>query len=113
MKNKDGLKGAISALIMSLPIAMVVAIIYRFPVPLVGYIHGTENIQAIPIAWVFYNLFGGFIVLLGGGAIIGTIIGSKFEDKSKKNIMIYLCSAIFALCCVAVLSVLDKIIGPW
>jgi len=113
MKNKDGLKGAIAALLASLPIAVVFAVIYRFPIPFVGYVHGIENIRTVPIAWIFYNLFGGFIVLLGGGAIIGTIVGSRFENDAKKNVMIVLWSAIFAMCCVAVLSVLDKIIGPW
>ncbi|MDO9289631.1 MAG: hypothetical protein Q7T83_12690 [Thermodesulfovibrionales bacterium] len=113
MKNKDELRGAITALIASLPIAILFVVVYRFPIPFVGNMHGSQYIHLVPIAWIFYGILGGFVVLFLGGALIGKIVGRKIADDNDKKFIIVICATIFATCAVAFLSVLDKIIGPW
>ena len=107
------LRGAITALITSLPIAMIFVVVYRFPIPFGGYPHGIQYIHLVPIAWLFYIVFGGFIVLFFGGALIGYIIGQQIADEDKKKTKITIGSIIFTAFAVGFLSVLDKIIRPW
>ena len=65
-----------------LPSALVVATLYRFPIPFRGYIRGWELFQDGPntsmeLIWlllqalVYYTLWGGFLVL----ALLGTVAG--------------------------------------
>ncbi len=126
----DAIKGAFIALVASLPTGIVYALSFRFPIPLGGYIgpfageHGLENIdliytlKSVFIAWIFYGIFGGFIVLIVAGAIAGVIISSKYKgveetDKTKKNKLILGYGIIIAIIGDGMLSVLDYIIGPW
>lgn len=111
--NKDQLRGAITALISSLPIAMIFVAVYRFPIPFAGNMHGVQYINLVPIAWLFYGIFGGFIVLFFGGAFIGYVIGRHITDEDKKQTIITIVSIVFATLAVGFLSILDKIIGPW
>lgn len=111
--NKDVLRGALVAFIASLPIAILFEVFYRFPIPFGGYVHGIQYLHLVLFAWVFYGILGGFVVLLIGGALLGRIIGKMIADPDEKKIIITIGSIIFATCAVALLSVLDKIIGPW
>jgi hypothetical protein len=112
-KNQDELRGAITALIVSLPIAMIFVIIYRFPIPFVGNAHGFQYVHVVPIAWIFYMFWGGFLVLFFGGALIGNMIKRKIADEIKKKRAITISAILFAAGAVGLLSILDKIIGPW
>jgi len=69
----DLVRGAFASVISSLPISIIFALVYRFPVPFGGYVgpfsvHHTdfgivEIIKIIPFAWLFYGILGGFVVL--------------------------------------------------
>ncbi|MEX2165024.1 MAG: hypothetical protein WD823_12385 [Sulfuricaulis sp.] len=73
-----------------------------------------EVLQSVFVAWVFYGIFGGLIILVLCGAITGIIIGKKYSgSKHNKNKMIILWSSVISAIPVFLLSVLDFIIGPW
>lgn len=107
------LRGGITALIASLPISMIFVVVYRFPIPFGGYSHGLQFIHLVPIAWLFYMSFGGFIVLFFGGALVGYIIEKRTADENKRKTRITIGSIIFTAVAVGFLAILDKIIGPW
>jgi heme/copper-type cytochrome/quinol oxidase subunit 2 len=121
----NAVKGGMIALASSLVIAILFAYLFRLPVPMVGLIgpFGTfssyaaspkEVVQMVLLAWVFYGLFGGIIVLLVCGAVTGVIVGNSYSaTKYGKNKMIALWSASVSAVPVFFLSILDFIIGPW
>ncbi len=120
----DALKGIAIALISSLFIAILFAYIFRIPIPFGGYIGpfgelSSYNIgvfgvlKSIIFAWMFYGLFGGFIILPILGAVSGIIIGRTYQNSIKKNKMIVLWVTLVSAIPVFILSILDYIIGPW
>ena len=120
----DALKGAIVALMSGLLAALLFAYLFRIPIPLGGYIGpfgeistfstpAVDVFKAVFVAWVFYGMFGGFIILLACGAITGAYVGRKYAKAENKNKMIVLsCMAVSAIP-VFILSILDHLIGPW
>ncbi|MFA7405289.1 MAG: hypothetical protein WC007_14945 [Pelobacteraceae bacterium] len=108
-------KGAFIGLIATIPLVLLCALLFRFPVPFAGYMSGLGAIYPALIAIFFYGvLFGGFIIqaLLGG---IGGLLAEHYSAHDKHNIKI-LCiifSTIGAFLGVLALAILDKIIGPW
>ncbi len=72
-----------------------------------------DVVKSVAIAWGFYGMLGGFIILFLCGAITGALIGRKYSQTNNKNIMIVLWSIMISTIPVFVLSILDYIIGPW
>lgn len=118
-------KGAAIAIASSLVIAVLFAYLFRLPIPMAGMIgpFGELNtfgispiavLQGVFMAWVFYGIFGGLIILVVFGAITGIIVGNKYSGpKYNKNKMIALWSVMISVIPVFFLSILDFIIGPW
>jgi len=108
-------KGAIVGIVATVPLVMLCALVFRFPVPFAGYLSGPGAIFPALIGIFFYGvLLGGFIIqaLLGG---IGGFVAEFFAAPDKHNIKM-LCivfSTIGASLGVLILALLDKIIGPW
>lgn len=120
----NALKGAAIALLASLLTAVLFAYLFRLPVPFVGYIgpfealgiYDTpvlEALQGIVVAWVFYGVLGGFVIVPLCGALTGVAIGAKFAASDKKNRLLVLWSGLAGVVPVFILSILDLIIGPW
>ncbi len=120
----NALKGAINAVVSSLPIAILFAYLFRLPIPMGGYVgpfgefstYGiavVDVLKSVFVAWVFYGMFGGLIILSLCGAIAGVLVGRKYSESNKKNKMIVLWSAMTSTIPIFVLSILDYIIGPW
>jgi len=120
----DALKGIAIAVIFSLIIAILFAYIFRFPIPMSGYIgpfgefSSYQNdfpgvLKSVLIAWIFHGAFCGFIILPILGAISGIVIGRKYQNSTKKYKMIVLLVTLLSLIPVFILSILDYIIGPW
>lgn len=121
----DALKGAVVVVTVSLPMVILSAFVYRFPIPMGSYIgffsrgHSSpgviETIKMASFAWLFYGILGGFIVLALGGALAGGIIRDKISpnDKRRKNKLILLWGIAVAFIGVGILANLDFIIGPW
>jgi hypothetical protein len=113
--GRSALTGAIWAVAATFPIAAVTALVYRFPVPLVGYLSGIIAVIPALIAVLIYGiLLGGFILLglLGaiGGFVAGTIIR---QDRRRCTWVTGAWALLVATAGVVTLAVLDKIIGPW
>ena len=72
-----------------------------------------EVLALVSIAWIFYGIFGGFVIFLILGAVTGEKIGRKYADSNIKNRMIVLWSLLVSVIPVFVLSILDYIISPW
>jgi len=108
-------KGAVVGIIATIPLSLLCALVFRFPVPFVGYMSGPSAIYPTLIAIFFYGVpFGGFIVqgLLGGlGGLIAEHFAAHDKHSSKKLCIIF--STIGAFIGVLTLALLDKIIGPW
>jgi hypothetical protein len=119
----NAIKGAVIAVISSLLVALLFAYIFRIPIPLGGMLgpFGELNpyslsvvdvIKSVLVAWVFYGVFGGFIIVPLFGAITGVIVGRKHSGASKQK-MIVIWSFFASVIPVFLLSVLDYVIGPW
>ncbi len=109
------LRGAWIAVIAALPIAALLGLLFRFPVPF-GTIEG-GIVHVIPslFAVVFYGVFlGGFVVLAIGGAIGGVV--AYFACHADRSSVLRLTNFLaigFSSVALFLLSILDWIIGPW
>jgi len=117
-------RGAIFALASSLLVALLFAYIFRIPIPMGGYIgpfgivstYGISVVDvliSVLVAWLFYGMFGGFIILPLLGAVTGECVGRIYAASENKNKMILLWSFLISAIPVFILSILDHIIGPW
>ena len=120
----NALKGIATAVVSSYFIALLFAYIFRIPIPLGGYVGPFSDVStygvsfigvlsSVFIAWLFYGMFGGVIILPLCGAITGVVVGRKYSDSNKKNKMIILWTTAVTFVPVFILSILDYIIGPW
>ncbi len=120
----DALKGAVVAVVSSLLVAIFFAYVFRIPIPFWDYIGPfgkvstyampvVEVVKAVSIAWVFYGVLGGFVVLPLIGIFTGTVIGKKYSGSTNRNLMIMLWATGNTTIAVFILSILDFIIGPW
>jgi hypothetical protein len=108
------IKCPILACLLAFPIAAIIGLVYRFPIPLGGYLSGVDAIVPSMLAVLFYSLFGLLpaIFVLGVGA--GALIPKDNSERSMiPNVYEIVASSIAAIIPLGVLSVLDKIIGPW
>jgi hypothetical protein len=121
---KDALGGAMTALASSVFVALLMAYTFRIPIPLAAYIGPLGDLstysmsvmevaRSILIAWVFYGVFGEFMILPALGAAAGVLAGRKYRDVRNKNRMIVLYAVLAGAIPVFALSVLDYVIGPW
>jgi len=108
-------KCAIVGIVATVPLVLLCALIFRFPVPFAGYLSGPSAILPALIAIIFYGvLMGGFIVqaLLGGlGGLFGEYLASPNIKLVKRFCVVF--STIGASLGVLLLAILDKLIGPW
>lgn len=120
----DALKGLAIAPFSGFLVALVFAYTFRVPIPLAGMLGPLGEFSpyamsfndvfiSVLSAWVFYGLFGGFLLFPIVGAIAGNYAGRKFGHARSKNRMIILYAALASVIPVAGLSTLDYIIGPW
>jgi hypothetical protein len=105
--------GAAWAVGAAFPLAAITALVYRFPIPFADYASGPSAIPGALIATVFYGLLGGFVVLAVLGGLGGTALHHVMRTSAKRLMLIRGWSIIVAATSVVLLSVLDKIIGPW
>ena len=121
---KNALIGFTTAVLASLLVAIVFAFLFRFPIPFVGYIGPftelspyslgvLKTIEAVVIAWWFYGILGGYIILGFGGITTGLYLGHKYADATNKNNMVVIWSTVISAIPVFVLSILDFLVGPW
>lgn len=103
------------AVLSTFPIAALEALLYRFPVPLAGYLSGLSAVVPALISVLVYGtVLGGFILLAGLGAGTGYVVKRlDFIEPVHKRRVVRVVSVAFTALCLFVLSILDKLIGPW
>jgi hypothetical protein len=128
MQIKSGIAhaliGAMTALVSSYFVALLFAYTFRIPIPMAAYygplgelstyaLTVVEVLKMVLVAWVFYGIFGGFIILTALGAAAGVVAGrSQIATKNSiRKVTLY--SALAGAIPVIGLSVLDYVIGPW
>lgn len=120
----NSIRGAIVALMSSILVALLFAYTFRIPIPMGGmlgplgefspYSMGFSGVlTSVAAAWLFYGLFGGFVILPIFGAIAGHIASRKFSAAKNRNKMVVLWAALAGAIPVFGLSILDFIIGRW
>jgi hypothetical protein len=117
MRNNTGngiMFGALVTVVMAFPVAGLISLLFRFPIPMCGNASGISAVIPAMIAVLFYGILGGFLLLatIGGltGAIISHVAVGKISLPWKK---IMLACLLIDLAALFVLAILDKIIGPW
>ncbi len=107
--------GAITGVVATLPLIALTTLVFRFPVPFVGYVSGPAGVGPAVVGGIFYGaFFGGFAVQALLGAAAGRAGAARARPDAKR--MRWLCLAwavVAAECGVLCLSILDWIIGPW
>lgn len=114
LRGWSAITGAIAALVGMFPVAFLLALFWKFPIPLGGYASGLEGAMLTPLAVVFYGVLGGFIVVPGLGAITGflaVLVTHGNASKSKKLSIAF--GLLWAIIAGVFINILDKIIGPW
>jgi hypothetical protein len=106
--------GALSAMILPVPLAALCAIVYRFPVPFGGYVSGIFMVPYVVMGAFFYGMLGGFPLLGAAGALGGWLAyqSAEHDPRAARQLAIVF-GALPALAGVTLLAVLDKLIGPW
>ena len=123
---KATIKSALYAIVLSLPMALLFILSFRFPIPFAGYIgpfskNGLGSVDVLDLlltvgmAWFLYCIFfGGFIVLSLAGVVFqvlgNRLYGSRYPGHTLRPIYAALLSAF--VCCLF-LATLDYYIGPW
>jgi hypothetical protein len=113
---KDILRGSLTAVASALPAAIIVGILYKFPIPFAGEASGFEILQIftdLPIWWIFYAILIVSPVMIVGGTITSIILRKIVADQTKRKKYIYIAGIAVAFVGAFFLAILDKIIGPW
>jgi hypothetical protein len=112
---KWAVRGAVVSVVATYPTAAVCALLFRFPVPLGGYATGLSGAALSPFAVTIYGiLLGGFVLQAALGALGGFVAGRVAQGEPRRAWRLTFLSGLgAAVPGVIVLSVLDRIIGPW
>ncbi|MGX1776015.1 hypothetical protein ACWIGW_28160 [Nocardia brasiliensis] len=106
--------GALVAVVLAPAAAALVAIVYRFPVPLSGYARGFGGAGDAALGSLFYLILGGAPVLaiLGvvGGVVAVRVAGT---DRRRARVLTLGAAAGSALLAAVALAVLEFFIGAW
>ncbi|MFO1484541.1 MAG: LamG domain-containing protein [Verrucomicrobiaceae bacterium] len=106
--------GAVACCVAAFPVAFLVALFWRLPIPFGKYESGIEGAGKSWFAVLFYGAVGGFALLGIWGAIGGAIAHQRHTPNRAAVLRLTLVLAsLGAALGVGLLSVLDKIIGPW
>ncbi len=122
---RAALGGALCAVVGIFPVAIVVGLVFRFPVPFMGMASGWEALEEGPRALaklplmlagdvVVYGLLGGFPLLAVLGSLGGLWARRATRHRPHRFRRYLLCAAgVLDLTAALLLAVLDWIIGPW
>lgn len=108
------LAGAAIAVGATFPLAALVALVFRFPIPFGSYMSGIGAVIPALFAAAFYGMIGGFMVqALLGGLTGGLAASAAIGDRRRAWRRCVTFATFSALPGVLVLSILDWLIGPW
>ncbi|MFI6871763.1 hypothetical protein [Nocardia sp. NPDC050406] len=106
--------GAVAANLAAPLAAAVVAILYRFPAPLAGYVCGLSGAVTASFASLFYLLLGGALVLAVLGALGGVAAARIAAPDAGRVARLTLSTALTAALLGAIaLATLEWFVGAW
>jgi hypothetical protein len=108
------LQSALASALGSIPLAGLIALLFRFPVPFAGIASGPKGMVPAMFGAFFYSLLGGVFVQAAAGGMAGVlayVIGRR--GAPRMNLLTVILGLAGALPGLLVLAVLDWIIGPW
>ena len=105
------LAGAAIAVAATFPLAALVALVFRFPIPFGSYMSGPSAVVPALFGAAFYGVLGGFPVQAVLGGIAGVLASRTGALNRRRAVLTY--AVLAALPGVLILSILDWIIGPW
>ncbi len=112
--KRSMMTGCIAALISMFPVASLLALLWKFPLPMGGFAQGPRAALLAPVAALFYGLFGGFLVVPALGAASGALAFKLTSgDTGRARRLSIVLGVLSAVAAGVFLNVLDKIIGPW
>ncbi|WP_306359306.1 hypothetical protein [Nocardia sp. CC227C] len=112
--GKEALVGALAAVAAAPVAAAVVAILYRFPIPMSGYADGLGGAIPAALGSLFYLVLGGAPVLGLSGAVGGCVAARLAAPDIRRARRLTLSVAgMIALFGAVALAGLELFIGPW
>ncbi len=91
-----------------------IATVYRFPVPLVGYTSGVGGALTAALGSLFYLVLGGALVLAAVGALGGVLVTWGSPIGTRRNYLLAVGAGMFAAFLGALgLALLEYLVGPW
>ncbi|WP_378740718.1 hypothetical protein [Nocardia brasiliensis] len=112
--SKAAIGGAVGAVVLVPLAAAIVAVVYRFPVPLAGYARGFGGAGSAALGSLFYLVLGGAPVVAILGAAGGFVVArSAGHDTGRVRGRVLVVAAAVALLAAVTLAVLEFFIGPW
>ncbi|WP_433654504.1 hypothetical protein ACQPW1_27630 [Nocardia sp. CA-128927] len=105
--------GAVAAVVLSPLAAAIVAVVYRFPVPLSGYARGFGEAGSAALGSLLYLVFGGVLVVGILGAAGGFVAARSASDVRRVRRRTVAAAAAVALLAAITMAVLEFFIGPW
>ncbi|MEW9798551.1 hypothetical protein [Alteromonas sp. CYL-A6] len=119
----SAIKGIFAVTISTYFWSLLFTLFFRFPVPFGGYTGPWEEgaatvssaLSDATMAFLFYFVLGGFLLVLPVGVLVGVFVEKDFASASPRirHRNYALMGGIIGFCMVLVLSVLDLLIGPW
>lgn len=80
LRDRPGIQDALYAVLFMFPAAALVAVVYRFPLPLGGTVSGPAGAWNAMLATLFYGLVGGFVVVPLLAMAMGALIRRRRQD---------------------------------
>ena len=106
--------GLISSFSAVFPIAAAFTLFYRFPIPFTGYVCGEDQVLRSQFAVLFYGVgCSGFVIVGLFSVVVSWVLSICNIRESLQTSVTIFCGCIVAFLCAGVLTILDKIIGPW
>ena len=112
-RQRYALMGAMWSMAAAFPLSGLMALVFRFPIPFVGYLSGVQAILPAMFAVVVYGVFFGGLILVGLLGASGGIVVAKFTPPRYRRRAVQISSLAITTACLFVLAILDTIIGPW
>ncbi len=106
---KLALMGSVWSVASTFPIAGLMALVFRFPIPFAGYRSGFAAIQPAILAVLFYGVFVGGFVLVGLLGAVGGFVAATFKgpDLQSQKRAVRLVSLAITTACLFILACLD------
>ena len=103
------------SVLLTFPMAGLMALVYRFPVPFAGYQSGFYAMLLAMLSVIFYGVFLGGLVLVGTLGAIAAVLTAKLLNPASKHRkrVVFIAALGVTTVCLLVLANLDKMIGPW